>query len=147
MLEFLKKALPFLLAGLIYTAGFYSGSVSKDNEWKEVVHNEYVQKQEATQSTQRAVNEISAKYQADLEGLEGSTDRIIADLRSDNKRLRVAIKPTTGQLQGDGRCLVDGKAELDEATARRLIGITKRGDATIEALQNTIHKLQGEKTQ
>lgn len=147
MLEFLKKALPFLLAGLIYTAGFYSGSVSKDNEWKEVVHNEYVQKQEATQSTQRAVNEISAKYQADLEGLEGSTDRIIADLRSDNKRLRVAIKPTTGQLQGDGRCIVDGKAELDEATARRLIGITKRGDATIEALQNTIRKLQGEKTQ
>lgn len=147
MLEFLKKALPFLLAGLIYTAGFYSGSVSKDNEWKEVVHNEYVQKQEATQSTQRAVNEISAKYQADLEGLEGSTDRIIADLRSDNKRLRVAIKPTTGQLQGDGRCLVNGKAELDEATSRRLIGITQRGDATIEALQNTIRKLQGEKKQ
>lgn len=147
MLEITKKLVPWLWTIMVFAFGWHYGSQHTDANWKEVVHNEYVQKQEATQSTQRAVNEISAKYQADLEGLEGSTDRIIADLRSDNKRLRVSIKPTTGQLQGDGRCLVDGKAELDEATARRLIGITKRGDATIEALQNTIRKLQGEKTQ
>lgn len=147
MLEITKKLVPWLWTIMVFAFGWHYGSQHTDANWKEVVHNEYVQKQEATQSTQRAVNEISAKYQADLEGLEGSTDRIIADLRSDNKRLRVTIKPTTGQLQGDGRCLVDGKAELDEATARRLIGITKRGDATIEALQNTIRKLQGEKTQ
>lgn len=147
MLEITKKLVPWLWTIMVFAFGWHYGSQHTDANWKEVVHNEYVQKQEATQSTQRAVNEISAKYQADLEGLEGSTDRIIADLRSDNKRLRVAIKPTAGQLQGDGRCLVDGKAELDEATARRLIGITKRGDATIEALQNTIRKLQGEKTQ
>lgn len=145
MLEFLKKALPFLLAGLIYTAGFYSGSVSKDTEWKEVIHNEYIQKSEARADTQRAVNEVSAKYQADLEGLEGSTDRIIADLRSDNKRLRVSIKPTSTTAGPDGRCIFDGKAELDEATARRLIGITQKGDLQIEALQDTIRKLQGEK--
>lgn len=145
MLEITKKLVPWLWTIMVFAFGWHYGSQHTDANWKEVVHNEYVQKQEATQSTQRAVNEISAKYQADLEGLEGSTDRIIADLRSDNKRLRVSIKPTTGQLQGDGRCLVDGKAELDEATARRLIGITKRGDATIEALQNTIRKLQGEK--
>lgn len=147
MLEITKKLVPWLWTIMVFAFGLHYGSQHTDANWKEVVHNEYVQKQEATQSTQRAVNEISAKYQADLEGLEGSTDRIIADLRSDNKRLRVAIKPTTGQLQGDGRCLVDGKAELDEATARRLIGITQRGDATIEALQNTIRKLQGEKKQ
>lgn len=147
MLEITKKLVPWLWTIMVFAFGWHYGSQHTDANWKEVVHNEYVQKQEATQSTQRAVNEISAKYQADLEGLEGSTDRIIADLRSDNKRLRVAIKPTTGQLQGDGRCLVDGKAELDEATSRRLIGITQRGDATIEALQNTIRKLQGEKKQ
>ncbi|UVX29719.1 Rz-like spanin [Klebsiella phage VLCpiA3a] len=147
MLEITKKLVPWLWTIMVFAFGWHYGSQHTDANWKEVVHNEYVQKQEATQSTQRAVNEISAKYQADLEGLEGSTDRIIADLRIDNKRLRVAIKPTTGQLQGDGRCLVDGKAELDEATSRRLIGITQRGDATIEALQNTIRKLQGEKTQ
>ena len=147
MLEITKKLVPWLWTIMVFAFGWHYGSQHTDANWKEVVHNEYVQKQEATQSTQRAVNEISAKYQADLEGLEGSTDRIIADLRSDNKRLRVAIKPTTGQLQGDGRCLVNGKAELDEATSRRLIGITQRGDATIEALQNTIRKLQGEKKQ
>lgn len=142
MLDFLKKALPFLLAGLIYTAGFYSGSVSKDTEWKEVVHNEYVQKSEARKDTQREIDAVSAKYQADLEGLEGSTDRVIADLRSDNKRLRVKVQPTSGTSGPDGRCIVDGKAELDEGTAKRLIRITQRGDAQIEALQNTIRKLQ-----
>ena len=147
MLEFTKRIVPYLVAIMVFAFGWHLGSQSTDAKWKEEVQNEYVKKQTARAETQKAIDAVSAKYQADLEGLEGSTDRIIADLRSDNKRLRVAIKPTTGQLQGDGRCLVDGKAELDEATARRLIGITKRGDATIEALQNTIRKLQGEKTQ
>lgn len=145
MLEITKKLVPWLWTIMVFAFGWHYGSQHTDANWKEVVHNEYVQKQEATQSTQRAVNEISAKYQADLEGLEGSTDRIIADLRSDNKRLRVSIKPTSTTAGPDGRCIFDGKAELDEATARRLIGITKKGDLQIEALQDTIRKLQGEK--
>ena len=147
MLEFTKRIVQYLVAIMVFAFGWHLGSQSTDAKWKEEVQNEYVKKQTARAETQKAIDAVSAKYQADLEGLEGSTDRIIADLRSDNKRLRVAIKPTTGQLQGDGRCLVNGKAELDEATSRRLIGITQRGDATIEALQNTIRKLQGEKKQ
>lgn len=143
MLEFTKKLVPWLWTIMVFAFGWHYGSQSTDANWKEVVHNEYVQKQEATQSTQRAVGEISAKYQADLEGLEGSTDRIIADLRSDNKRLRVSIKPTTGQLQGDGRCLVDGPVELHETTSRRLIEITEKADLKERALQETIRKLQG----
>lgn len=143
MLEITKKLVPWLWTIVVFAFGWHYGSQRTDANWKEVVHNEYVQKQEATQSTQRAVNEISAKYQADLEGLEGSTDRIITDLRSDNKRLRVSIKSTTGQLQGDGRCLVDGSVELHEATARSLITITQKADLKEKALQDTIRKLQG----
>lgn len=145
MLEFLKRALPWTLAALLFIFGWNIGSNSKDAEWKEVVTHEYIKKQEANKATQLEVNKVSTKYQADLEGLEGSTDRIIADLRSDNVRLRLKVKPTTGTPTGDGRCIFDGKAELDEATAKRLIGITQRGDLHIEALQDTIRKLQGGK--
>lgn len=147
MLEITKKIVPWLWTIMVFALGWHYGSQRTDANWKEVVHNEYIQKSEARADTQRAVNEVSAKYQADLEGLEGSTDRIIADLRGDNKRLRVSIKPTSTTAGPDGRCIFDGKAELDEATARRLIGITKKGDLQIEALQDIIRKLQGEKKQ
>jgi len=146
-LKILSKALPWLCAALLFMAGWYFGSTDKDTEWKEVIHNEYVKKQEATQAAQLEVNRISKDYQETLAGIEGSTDRIITDLRRDNQRLRVNIKDTTGTQSSDGRCIFNGKAELDETTSRRLIGITKRGDAQIESLQNTIRELQGEKKQ
>lgn len=141
MLELLKKALPWTFAALLFTSGWLMGSNAKDAEWKEVVNNEYVLQVDANRRTQQELNAVSEKYQADLEGLEGSTDRIIADLRSDNKRLRVTVKATGSTPSGD-RCVLDGKADLDETTAKRLIGITQRGDLQIEALQNTIRKLQ-----
>lgn len=143
MLEFSNRIIPWILASLLFGAGWYYGSKDKDTEWKEVIHSEYVKKHEATEATQLEVSKISKDYQETLAGIEGSTDRIISDLRRDNQRLRVNIKPTTGTTSGDGRCLFNGKAELDEATSRRLIGIAQRGDAQIEALQGTIRKLQG----
>lgn len=142
MLNFLKRALPFLVAGLLFTAGWHYGSQAKDSEWKEVIQNEYVTKVKARDDTQAEVNRVSEEYQANLEGLEGSTDRIISDLRNDNKRLQVRIKSTSGTLTGDGRCLVDGPVELHESTARSLIEITQKADLKEKALQDTIRKLQ-----
>ncbi|AWD92525.1 endopeptidase Rz [Pectobacterium phage Jarilo] len=138
----LKTLFPFIMAALIYGAGYFSGYTTTDNKWKEVVHNEYVLKQEATAAVQRQVDDVSKRYQQTLSEVEGSTDRIISDLNADNKRLRVKVK-STGDLTGDRRCFPDGKAELDESTAKRLIGITQRGDAQIEVLQETIRKLKG----
>lgn len=143
MLEFLKRAIPWMLAALLFGAGWNLGSNDNEAKWQEVIHNEYVKKQEATKATQREVSEISSKYQSDLDGLEGSTDRIITDLRGSNQRLLVKVKALGGTPSGDGRCLFDGKAELDEATSKRLIGIAQKGDLQIEALQETIRKLQG----
>lgn len=144
MKEFLKGIVPWLIAGVLFGAGWYYGADDKDAEWKEVMHNEYVSKQKANADAQREVNIVSKRYQEAISGIEGSTDRIITDLRDANQRLRVNLKPTTGTPSGDGRCLFNGKAELDETTARRLIGITQKGDAQIEALQDTIRKLQKE---
>lgn len=144
MLQFLKRAAPWFFAALLFASGWNMGSNSKDAEWKEVVHNEYVTRVEATRSTQAAVDKVSAKYQEDLAALEGSTDRIIADLHSDNKRLRVRIK-TTGSTQSVSRCESDGRAELDDRDAKRILAVTQKGDAWIKALQNTIRELQKEK--
>lgn len=142
MLEFTKRIVPYLVAIMVFAFGWHLGSQSTDAKWKEVVQNEYVKKQTARAETQKAIDAVSAKYQADLEGLEGSTDRIIADLRSDNKRLRVRVKPTSVPAGPDGRCIVDGSVELHEATSRSLIAITQKADLKEKALQDTIRKLQ-----
>lgn len=143
-LTFTKRIVPYLVAIMVFAFGWHLGSQSTDAKWKEEVQNEYVKKQTARAETQKAIDTVSAKYQADLEGLEGSTDRIIADLRSDNKRLRVKVKvkPTSVAAGPDGRCLVDGYVELHEATARSLIAITQKADLKEKALQDTIRKLQ-----
>nr|P10305.1 RecName: Full=Spanin, inner membrane subunit; Short=i-spanin; AltName: Full=Gene product 18.5; Short=Gp18.5 [Enterobacteria phage T3]AAA92526.1 unknown protein [Enterobacteria phage T3] len=141
MLEFLRKLIPWVLAGMLFGLGWHLGSDSMDAKWKQEVHNEYVKRVEATASTQRAINEISAKYQEDLAALEGSTDRIISDLRQDNKRLRVRVKPT-GTSEGQCGFEPDDRAELDDRDAKRILSVTQKGDAWIRALQDTIRELQ-----
>lgn len=145
MLDFLKRITPWLAAVMLYMAGYSLGYDKAETHYKEVMHNEYVTKQIATQRTQQAVAQVSEEYQDTLAGIEGSTDRIIADLRSDNKRLRVKLKPQAGVVRGDGGCESASTGELDESTSRRLIGITQRGDAQIEALIKTVKELQAER--
>lgn len=145
MLDFLKRITPWLAAIMLYMAGYSLGYDKAETHYKEVMHNEYVTKQIATQRTQQAVAKVSQEYQDTLAGIEGSTDRIIADLRSDNKRLRVKLKPQAGVVRSDGGCESASTGELDESTAKRLIGITERGDAQIEALIKTVKELQAER--
>ena len=80
MLELLKRLAPAIVLVLAFSFGMYVGSVTKDNEWKEEVHNEYVTKNEARVSTQREVDAVSKKYQEDYAALEGSTDGVINEL-------------------------------------------------------------------
>ena len=145
MLELLKRAIPWLAAGLLFASGYWTA----DSKWEAKVNAEYITQVKAREnqrtSVQAEVDEVSKKYQDDLAGLQGSTDRIINDLRIDNKRLQLRVKPTSGTSQADGRCLVDGPAELDERDAKRLIAVGLKGDAWIKALQDTIRKLQQEK--
>lgn len=145
MLELLRRALPWLAAGFLFCSGYWVA----DNKWEAKVNAEYITKLQAEDRTrtsvQREVSRISADYQDKLAAMEGSTDRVIADLNRDNKRLRVKVKPTSGTVQADGRCLIDGYAELDERDSKRLIAVGLKGDAWIKALQDTIRKLQQEK--
>lgn len=142
MLNFLKKAAPWVLAGVLFTGGYQMGYDKADTKWKEVNHAEYVSKTEARASKQTAINQVSQRYQEEIAALEGSSDRVIADLRKSNSGLYVKLKNTSGTPRPDGRCELDGRAELDDSTAKDLIQVTQRGDAWIKALQDTIRELQ-----
>lgn len=143
MLNFLRTyAAPLALAAFMLVGGYQVGYDRAEKKYQEVIHNEYVEKQVATQRTQQAVSKVSREYQDELAGIEGSTDRIIDGLRSDNKRLRVKLKASSGTITSDGRCESATTGELDESTAKRLIGITQRGDAQIDALIKTVKALQ-----
>ena len=142
MLDFLKRAAPWFIAGAIFIGGYQMGHQSSDHKWQEEIHAEYVKKQVATVATQQAVSEVSKKYQDDLAALEGSTDRVINDLRSDGKRLLVKLKSTERQLSDNGGCSPDARAELDDEFAKRLIRVTQEGDLWIKSLQDTIRELQ-----
>lgn len=99
----------------------------------------------STQSTQEKISKISKDYQEKLSEIEGSTDRIINDLRTSDKQLRVKLsKNSTRKQQNNCGCLTDGKAELDPEFSRRIIGITQKGDLWIEALQDTIRQMQNQ---
>ncbi|SOL37540.1 Phage endopeptidase Rz [Yersinia phage fPS-19] len=139
----------WLIAAAIGVGCFYSynaGYHKADTKWTMEVQNEYIKTEKANEdkriAVQGAVSKISAKYQGDLEALEGSTDRIINDLRNDGKRMRVKLKATESKPNSDGRCLIDGRAELDEEFSKRLIRVTQKGDLWIKALQDTIVELQ-----
>ncbi len=141
MLKYLKIAL--ILA--LFAGGYETGRQQADHKWKEKISNEYITKVEAGRSTQRQVSIVSADYQAKLAKSKEDARGTVDALRSDNKRLRVKVKASSGPTGSNSGCVTDGKAELDDSTAESLIRITQDGDKQIEALQETIKKLQGGK--
>ena len=142
MLELLKRLAPAIVLVLAFSFGMYVGSVTKDNEWKEEVHNEYVTKNEARASTQREVDAVSKKYQEDYAALEGSTDGVIDGLSRDNKRLRANACAPGSARGSNGRCESYVSVELHESTVKSLVRITESADLKEKALQDTIRKLQ-----
>lgn len=145
MLKLLRQAVPWLVAGLLFCSGYWVA----DNKWEAKVSNEYITKLEARENQRAAVqgeiNKVSAEWQDKMSALEGSTDRIIADLNRDNKRLRVKVN-TSGLTESDiSRCFPNGRVELHPETSKSLIRIAQEADLKEKALQDTIRRLQGVK--
>lgn len=145
MLEFLKRAAPWLLAAVMFAGGYHTAN----NKWEAKVNAEYTSNLKASEDTRLAVqaevNKVSKRFQDEMSSLEGSTDRIIADLKSDNKRLRVRVN-TSGLTESDvSRCFTNGRVELHPETSKSLIRITQEADLKEKALQDTIRRLQGVK--
>lgn len=145
MLELLRRCAPWLVAGLLFCSGYWVA----DNKWEAKVNNEYITKLEARENQRAAVqgelDKVSAEWQDKMSALEGSTDRIIADLNRDNKRLRVRVN-TSGLTESDvSRRFPNGRVELHPETSKSLIRITQEADLKEKALQDTIRRLQGVK--
>lgn len=145
MLELLRRCAPWLVAGLLFCSGYWVA----DNKWEAKVSNEYITKLEARENQRSAVqgeiDKVSAEWQDKMSALEGSTDRIIADLNRDNKRLRIRVN-TSGLTESDvSRCFPNGRVELHPETSKSLIRITQEADLKEKALQDTIRRLQGVK--
>lgn len=145
MLKYLKAAAPVVLVLALFAGGYETGRKQADSKWEAKINHEYITKVEAGRNTQRQVSIVSTDYQAKLAKSEEDARGTLDALRSDNKRLRVKVKSTSGTVSGDSGCVFNGKAELDDSTAESLIRITQDGDKQIEALQETIRKLQGGK--
>lgn len=145
MLEFLKRAAPWLLAAVMFAGGYHTAN----NKWEAKVNEEYTSNLKASENTRLAVqaevNKVSKRFQDEMSSLEGSTDRIIADLNRDNKRLRVKVN-TSGITESDiSRCFPNGRVELHPETSKSLIRIVQEADLKEKALQDTIRRLQGVK--
>lgn len=145
MLKLLRQAVPWLVAGLLFCSGYWVA----DNKWEAKVNDEYITKLEARENQRAAVqgeiDKVSKDWQDKMSALEGSTDRIIADLNHDNKRLRVRVN-TSGLTESDvSRCFPNGRVELHPETSKSLIRITQEADLKEKALQDTIRRLQGVK--
>lgn len=145
MLEFLKRAAPWLLAAVMFAGGYHTAN----NKWEAKVNDEYITKLEARENQratiQAEIDKVSAEWQDKVSALEGSTDRIIDDLNRDNKRLRVRVN-TSGLTESDvSRCFPNGRVELHPETSKSLIRITQEADLKEKALQDTIRRLQGVK--
>lgn len=143
--QMFKRAAPWLLAAVMFAGGYHTAN----NKWEAKVSNEYITKLEARENQRAAVqgelDKVSAEWQDKMSSLEGSTDRIIADLNRDNKRLRVKVN-TSGLTESDvSRCFPNGRVELHPETSKSLIRITQEADLKEKALQDTIRRLQGVK--
>lgn len=132
-----------------YKVGHVIGVKDERLVQQEVITNEYIKKSTASvqqhNAVQTALDAIAKRHSDEMAELEGSTDGIVNALNADNKRLRIKLKTVSGTPGDKQQCIstVDGKAELDEGDAKRLIGIAQKGDKWIENLQDTVRVLQG----
>lgn len=144
MLKLLRQAVPWLVAGLLFCSGYWVA----DNKWEAKVNDEYITKLEARENqratVQAEIDKVSKDWQDKMSALEGSTDRVIADLNRDNKRLRVKVNASGLSEPDYSRCFPDGRVELHQETSKRLIRITQEADLKEKALQDTIRRLRGE---
>lgn len=93
---------------------------------------------------QNEVNQIKTDYDSKLQDLQKSTDTTIANLNSDNVRLRIQIKRSSNSANTD-QCSIAGQsndyAELSEGSSRYLISQAIKADEWIKHLQALVLEL------
>lgn len=139
--------LALLITFGLVAGGYWAGAHNTSNDYERRILNEYITTQQASENQRSAVqaslDETAKEHQEELAGIEGSTDRIIADLRKSNNGLRVKLA-TSGASEGVSRCEPDGRAELHPATLKGALAVTEQATIRERAYIKIIKKLQGE---
>lgn len=128
-----------LMGFVVYNKGYSNGVLHTKEVYLENERNYYRNLAELKAENQRKIDEISRRYNEEISEIKIHSNRTISNLNSANKRLLVKLR--TYENSGSHRPVPAGKAELDPEFAKRIIGVTERGDAWIKALQDTIIQL------
>lgn len=89
--------------------------------------------------------EIAEQYKKDIADAKAKGNRIAADLRAGNIKLRKQWQGCSVPTKAaDGSAGIDEDARLREESAGRIIGNAAEADSWIRALQDTIRQLQKE---
>lgn len=113
-----------------------------------------VQKAVAIRLTQNKIKEaqdrqvfaqIAEQYKKDIADAKAEGNRIAADLRAGNIKLRKQWQCCSVPAKAaDGSSGADEEARLREESAGRIIGNAAEADSWIRALQDTVRQLQAE---
>ncbi len=109
-------------------------------------HAEEINKARATERSLRDdIDQIHAQNEKERANARAENDRLVADLRSGNRRLSVAVRscsaaPRSGDAAGSSAAAAnqEARAELDPAASERIVAITRDGDEAISDLNACI---------
>lgn len=136
-----------ILIGVVICS-YYKGYHVASTKWKNKIQDSYIKIIDSKLVKQQEIEKISFKYQKEINNLEKKAKDIVTNLNAKHKRMCVAVSIPRNTLNKKttrntdiSKSSFNGKAYLDEETARSLIKIAEEGDAHIEALQNIIKEL------
>ncbi|WAT31179.1 hypothetical protein OZ428_12840 [Pseudomonas sp. GXZC] len=143
---FLGLACACLLALGIYSKGWHDRDIKASNEKAQAQIQFNSKREEERAATQKALNEVSKNWQVYSANSKGMAQRTIDRLRDDGIRLSVKLADSTVcNVTGSCGPVSNGKAELHQDTSRFLIEQAQRADEQVNALQQIVRRLQGEK--
>ena len=154
--------LALAIAGSVWFYGhlrYNAGEASQKAETAKVqakfdAYKTEVQKAVAIRLTQNKIKEaedrqvfaqIAEQYKKDIADAKAEGNRIAADLRAGNIKLRKQWQGCSVPAKAaDGSSGADEEARLREESAGRIIGNAAEADSWIRALQDTVRQLQAE---
>lgn len=130
-----------------YRYAYRQGEQAANARWAAQIDAERADRAEAVlaaeREAQRAQAAIVARYEQELADAKGQSDRVAADLRAGNLRLRREWQGCQAErvpAAADSAARSDDAAELREAGAGNLVRLAAECDARIRGLQGVIRQ-------
>lgn len=129
-----------LVEGALLVAAFIAGQYYARQEVDALIVQAEEQVYQANLTSKQLLDAIEvsvANYEKEAENAKKTINQLRADVRNSNRRLSVAVR-SCSQSSHPGTGAGQARAELDPATAERIIAITEDGDIAIRKLNQCI---------